>query len=256
LTAAITTVVSLDAIHGELDMNVKLSREKFNELNQHFFRRCIEVLDKVLLDAGISKNTIDEIVLVGGSSKIPCVQEMIKRHFNNKLLSRVLRADEAVAYGAALHASTMTQNETPGYSFKDVYPLPIGVKVKMVDGRDFSTVLPKNSPIPCSATKTYYTVQNDQPAVKIAIYEGEEPLVCNNFSLGDFEMGLPPHTPKDTCFTVRMSLDEDGILHVKSEDPTSKTQRQLVVNETKGRLSQKDIENFKMEELDFYTFSS
>ncbi|CAG7832430.1 unnamed protein product [Allacma fusca] len=150
----------------------------------------------------------------------------------------------------------MATKAAPAYSFNDVYPLPIGVKVRLVEGRDFSTVLPRNSRIPCSVKRTYYTVKDNQSAVKVSIYEGEEQLVANNFSLGDFEMNLPPGTPKDEPFDVHMNLDDDGILHVKYEFRKNNTVKELIVNETKGRLTTAEISNFKMEELEFYTLSS
>ncbi|OXA63728.1 uncharacterized protein LOC110863068 [Folsomia candida] len=250
LSEASTAHINLDLIHDDLDLNVDLTRQEFEAMNQNLFDKSLSLVEKALQDAKLGRDKIDEIVLVGGSTRIPKVQEMLTNYFG-KPLSKSVNPDEAVACGAALQAAILTGNlATQMKSTKlnlgqrhralvemrvsDVTPYATGVE--LIDGT-MSIIIPKNSPVPTKRTETYLTSYDNQTSVLIVIYEGERPMAVENHKVGEFYLnGVPPAGAGQQEIEVTMSIDNEGITHVTAVCNTSGVVQELIVTEHKGRM--------------------
>ncbi|CAL8133399.1 unnamed protein product [Orchesella dallaii] len=220
LSSALQASIVVDQIVPEKDLHVVITRAKFEELNQVLFKKTIDVVDKALKDANVSKDKIDDILLVGGSTRIPKIREMLSQHFNGKALSHSVHPDIAVAYGAAVQAALLNGAKGESLfdfeSIRDVTPMALGVEAKIghVSGR-FSIIIPKNTKIPHKAVEKYYTTYNNQPSVEINVYQGENPVAKKNNFLGTFDLdGIPPNRAGAESLDVTMEIDKMGILHV------------------------------------------
>ncbi|CAI9093760.1 OLC1v1029321C1 [Oldenlandia corymbosa var. corymbosa] len=254
LSSSGETRIDVDALFKGIDFSAKVTRPKFEELNGDLFKKCMETVEKCLVDAQMNKNAVDDIVMVGGSSRIPKVQQMLRELFNGKELCKNINPDEAVAYGAAIQASILsgqTSNDMLKVPHRDlalveVTPLSLGVVSR---GHDMSIIIPRNTPIPTKMNKSYTTVYDDQPAVEIQVLEGERANPKDNNLLGTFKLDLTPAprgVPKlDICF----SMDANGILNVTAQDETSGKEKSIRV--TSGRLSSQDIERMIKEAQKF-----
>lgn len=243
LSTAISTNVQVDAFYNTLDLNVKISRAKFNEICCDIFNRCIVPLDNAIKDADIAKDKIDEVILIGGSTRIPYVRDMLKQYFDGKQLRLDVNPDEAVSIGASIQGAILSGKSDKNINdviLVDVIPLSLGIETSH---GVMSKIITRNTPIPCSFQQLYSTEADNQRTVKINIFEGERALTKDNSLLGTFELAELPPMPRGTLrIIVIFDIDQNGILHVTASEESSGITKEIIVRNDSKKLSSADID--------------
>lgn len=252
LSSSSQAPVEIDSLYDGIDFYTNITRARFEELCSDLFLSCLKPVEKVLRDAKIGKSDVDEIVLVGGSTRIPKLQRLLSNFFNGKKLCQSISPDESVSYGACIQAAILNRTiseKDDNIVLVDVIPLTLGIETR---GQLMTKIIEANTKIPTEKSDTFTTAVDNQPAVTIKIFQGERALTKDNHLLGEFSLeGIPPAPRGTPKIKVSFNVDENGILKVQAKDEATGKEKNITISNNSSRLSPDEIKRLKDEAKQF-----